>query len=87
MDIYKGVLTLEEKILLSSLRTSDKDKAIFEVEDLMMSTPTDDEAHPLIMSLHQKLTEGYVNITEELSELENELGEELIAENGVFIGE
>ena len=65
----KDVLSLEEKVLLESLETTDKNAAIHELEGLMMSTPTDSKAHPVIMSLYEKLTSEHLNITEELAEL------------------
>ena len=63
------VLSLEEKVLLESLETTDKSTAIHELEGLMMFTPTDNEAHPVIMSLYEKLTSARLNIAEELTEL------------------
>ena len=69
MDIYKGVLTLEEKILLESLETTDKDQALLDLEELLMTTPQEDVAHTVIVSLYDSLRNQYVNILEELAEL------------------
>lgn len=75
MDIYKGVLTLEEKILLESLETTDKDQVLLDLEELLMTTPQDDEAHSVLESLYEKLRTEYLNIAEELAELSEELDE------------
>ena len=77
MNIYKGVLTLEEKILLESLETTDKDQALLDLEELLMTTPQENEAHTVIVSLYDSLKNQYVNISEEIAELTEELDEDV----------
>lgn len=77
MNLYSGVLSLEEKILLGSIKTTDSKVARREIEGLMMSTPTDNEAYPVIRSLYDNLSSGHINIAEELADL-NGIYEETI---------
>lgn len=64
-----SVLSVEEKILLSSLEETDTDKCIKEIDRFAMTVPFTDETFAMLMILRFKLKYGNVNIAEEISSI------------------
>ncbi|MCM1524043.1 MAG: hypothetical protein NC120_06255 [Ruminococcus sp.] len=67
-----SVLSIEEKILLSSLEETDTDKCIKEIDRFAMTVPFTDETFAMLMILRFKLKHGNVNIAEEISSIHDD---------------
>ena len=70
MDIFDNSrLTIDERILLESLEETETHKALNELDNLLMYIPIDEESYDIAISLRDKLSNGHINIEQELKNL------------------
>ncbi len=68
-NIENTVLSVEERILLSSLEETDTDKCIEKIDKFAMTIPFTDEMFTQLMTLRYKLKHGYVDIAREIENI------------------
>lgn len=67
MKIENSVLSIEERILLSSLDQETADKCIEEIDKLISAVTLTDESYPVLTHLRYKLEHFPINIRSEIA--------------------
>lgn len=67
MKVENSVLSIEERILLSSLGEETPDKCIEEIDKLISGVTLTDESYPILRHLRYKLEHFPINILSEIA--------------------
>ena len=67
--IENSYLTIEERVLLSSLDNRTETGCKQELEELMSVTPVNDDSYGIVISLYNKVNHGYVDFESDLEDL------------------